>query len=343
VIGWRAPVTERLNRQVLLTSRPAGIPQAEHFDIVAQPVVAPRDGEILVRNIFLSVDPAMRGWVSPVANYSTPVPIGGVMRAYAAGQIEHSADARFGAGDFVTGQFGWQEFATVKADAVIRKVEDTTLPLSTALGVLGMTGLTAYFGLLDAGQPQSGETVIVSTAAGAVGSCVGQIAKLKGCRTVGIAGGPVKRQLCLDEYGYDAAVDYKTPDFAATLDTAIPDGADVYFDNTSGAISDAVLPKMRPRARIVICGTASISSWDPWPSGPRVERYLLVKRARMQGILVSDYTARYPEAIRELSAWVRSGALRYREDILDGIEQAPGAIAGLYRGENIGKRLIRLT
>jgi len=335
-------VADRQNRQVLLTARPTGIPQAEHFDIVVRPIAAPRDGEVLVRNIFLSVDPAMRGWVSAVANYSTPVPIGGVMRAYAAGQIEASSDPRFAAGDFVTGHFGWQEFATVKADAVIRKVEDTTLPLSTALGVLGMTGLTAYFGLLDAGQPQAGDTVVVSTAAGAVGSCVGQIAKLKGCLTVGIAGGSVKRQICVDEYGYDAAVDYKSPDFAAALSTALGDGADVYFDNTSGSISDAVLPMMRQRARIVICGTASIASWDPWPIGPRVERYLLVKRARMQGILVSDYSARYPEAIRELSSWVRSGAIRYREDILEGIEQAPAAIAGLYRGENIGKRLIRL-
>ena len=334
---------DRLNRQVLLTSRPAGIPQAEHFAIVARPIEAPRDGEILVRNIFLSVDPAMRGWVSAVANYSTPVAIGAVMRAYAAGQIEASSDARFAAGDFVTGQFGWQEFATVKAEAVIRKVENNTLSLSTALGVLGMTGLTAYFGLLDAGQPQAGDTVVVSTAAGAVGSCVGQIAKLKGCRTVGIAGGPVKCRLCLDEYGSDAAVDYKSADFDAALHRALPDGADVYFDNTSGAISDAVVPKLRTRARIVVCGTASIASWDPWPTGPRVERHLLVKRARMQGILVSDYAPRYPEAIRELTAWVQSGALRFREDILEGIEQAPGAIAGLYRGENIGKRLIRLA
>jgi len=208
--------------------------------------------------------------------------------------------------------------------------------------VLGLTGLTAYFGLLDAGQPQSGETVVVSTAAGAVGSCVGQIAKIKGCRTVGIAGGPAKRQLCLDEFGYDAAIDYKAADFTTALAAALGDGADVYFDNTSGSISDAVLPRLRPRARIVICGTASISSWDPWPHGPRVERYLLVKRARMQGILVSDYIARYPEAIRTLSEWVRSGAIRYREDILEGIEAAPGAIAGLYRGENLGKRIIKL-
>jgi NADPH-dependent curcumin reductase CurA len=206
-----------------------------------------------------------------------------------------------------------------------------------------LNGISAYFGLLDVSQPKSGETVIVSTGAGAVGSCVGQIAKLKGCRTVGIAGGPEKVRLCREEFGYDAAMDYKNDDLDAALVAACPDGVDVYFDNTAGAISDTVYRHLRVGARVVICGTASIASWSPIPEGPRVERHLLVKRARVQGFLVLDFASRYAEARAALAQWVKSGALRYREDILDGIDQAPGAIAGLYRGENLGKRLIRLA
>ncbi|HEV2547389.1 MAG TPA: NADP-dependent oxidoreductase [Stellaceae bacterium] len=206
-----------------------------------------------------------------------------------------------------------------------------------------MNGVTAYFGLLDVGEPKSGETVVGSTAAGAVGSAVGQIAKLKGCRTVGIAGGAEKVRLCREEFGFDAAIDYKAErDLEAALARACPQGIDVYFDNTAGRISDAVLRHINKRARIVICGTASLSSWDPWPTGPRVERHLLVKSARMEGFLVFDYEHRTGEAVPQLAQWVREGKLRYREDILEGLEQAPDAIAGLYRGENLGKRLIKL-
>jgi NADPH-dependent curcumin reductase CurA len=336
-------VAARVNRQIILKSRPDGIPHADNFEIVERPLPAPGPGQLLVRNIYLSVDPAMRGWVSAVANYSKPVGIGEVMRAYAAGRIEASRDSRFKEGDFVTGQFGWQDYAAVDPQSIIRRVANTALPLSTSLGVLGMNGLTAYFGLLDVGQPKAGETVVVSTAAGAVGSCVGQIAKIKGCRTVGIAGGPEKTRICVDEFRYDAAIDYKAGDLEAALDRSAPEGFDIYFDNTSGPISDAVITRIKPGARVIICGTASLASWDPWPSGPRVERHLLVKRARMQGILIFDYRARYPEAIQDLSEWVRKGSIRYREDIVDGLEQAPGSIAALYRGENLGKRLIRIS
>lgn len=333
----------RVNRQILLKSRPIGIPQPEHFEIVQRRVPEPGPGQLLVRNIYLSVDPAMRGWVSAVSNYSQPVGIGDVMRAYAAGRIEASRDSRFREGEYVTGQFGWQDYAAVDPPMVIRRVTDRDLPLSTALGVLGMTGLTAYFGLLEIGQPKPGDTVVVSTAAGAVGSVAGQIAHIRNCRTVGIAGGPAKVRLCLDEFQYDAAVDYKAGRLDADLAAAVPQGVDIYFDNTSGAISDAVLARLNVGARVIVCGTASIASWDPWPEGPRVERHLLVKRARMQGILVFDFRARYPEGIEELTRWVRSGAIRYREDIADGLEQAPGSIASLYRGENLGKRLIRIA
>jgi NADPH-dependent curcumin reductase len=332
-----------VNRQVLLKSRPAGIPQAEHFEIVQRRVPEPGPGQLLVRNIYLSVDPAMRGWVSAVSNYSQPVAIGDVMRAYAAGRVEASRDSRFREGDYVTGQFGWQDYAAIDPPMVIRRVTDRELPLSTALGVLGMNGLTAYFGLLEVGQPKPGETVVVSTAAGAVGSCVGQIARLRSCRAVGIAGGPAKVRLCLDEFQFDAAIDYKAGQLEADLARAVPNGIDVYFDNTSGAISDVVMTRLNVGARVVICGTAAVSSWDPWPQGPRIERHLLVKRVRMQGILVFDFRARYPEGIEELTRWVRNGSIRYREDIVDGIEHAPGSIASLYRGENLGKRLIRIV
>ena len=333
----------RTNRQVRLKSRPTGIPHAEHFEIVEAPVPEPAEGQVLVRNIYLSVEPAMRGWVSAVANYSEPVALGEVMRSIAVGRVEASRHPDFKSGDIVTGMFGWQDYAVVGSQAIQRKVSAAGLPISTSLGVLGLNGLTAYFGLLDVGQPQDGETVVISTAAGAVGSCVGQIATLQGCRTVGIAGGPDKVRMCLDEFGYERAVDYRASDFDAAFEAACTQGVDVYFDNTAGRISDAVMRRLNVGARVVVCGTASIASWDPWPQGPRVERHLLVKRARMQGFVIFDYAPRYAEGLRELEAWVRSGRIRYREDILEGIEQAPDSIAGLYRGENQGKRLIRIA
>ncbi|SKA07062.1 hypothetical protein SAMN02745126_03439 [Enhydrobacter aerosaccus] len=332
-----------VNRQVLLRARPTGIPQAEHFEVVERPLPVLTDGQVLVRNSYLSVEPAMRGWVSAVANYSEPVPLGGVMRSLAAGRIVESRHPDWQPGDVVVGMFGWQDFAAVDPDAIQTKVTSAEPPLSAWLGVLGLNGLTAYFGLLDVGQPRAGETVVVSTAAGSVGSCVGQIAKIKGCRSVGIAGGPTKAELCRDAFGYDAAIDYKQGDLDAALTAACPNGIDVYFDNTAGAISDAVMKHLTVGARVVICGTASVSSWDPVPLGPRVERHLLVKRARMQGILIFDYANRYDEGRVALAQWVREGRLRYREDILDGIDKAPDAIASLYRGENLGKRLIRIA
>ncbi len=246
-------------------------------------------------------------------------------------------------GESVTGLFGWQDYAVVDTGAITRKVMETDLPLSLSLGVLGLNGITAYFGLLDNGLPRPGDTVVVSTAAGAVGSAVGQIAKLTGCRTVGIAGGPTKTKLCLDKFGYDVAIDYKV---AGSIDewlaAACPDGVDVYFDSTSGPISDAVMARLSVGARVVICGTASVASWDPPPLGPRVERHILVKRARVSGFIIFDYQHRYMEAVKRLAEWVRNGKLRYLEEISDGIEHCPPAIAELYRGENLGKKLIRL-
>ena len=335
-------MSDTINRQVVLASRPEGIPQAEHFRIVDAPMPVLSAGRVLVRNHYLSVEPAMRGWVNAAANYSTPVGIGEVMRAFAAGEIVESMHPDWPVGTRVTGMFGWQEYAAVDPAMIDERVGYDDLPLSTALGVLGINGITAHYGLLQVGRPQPGQTVVVSTGAGAVGSCVGQIAKRMGCRTVAITGGEKKRQLCTERFGYDAAVDYKQPDFAAKLAEACNGGVDVYFDNTSGTISDEVMKHLAVGARVVICGTASIASWDPVPSGPRVERHLLVKRASMQGFVILDHRDHYASARKNLLQWVREGAIRYEEDILDGIEQAPGSIASLYRGENLGKRLIRL-
>ena len=334
--------TQLINRQIILSSRPLGIPQAEHFQQITAPVPELREGEFLVRNQFLSVEPAMRGWVNAVANYSNPVGIGEVMRSFAAGHVVASRHPGYAPGDKVMGMLGWQDYAVTDGRTVRRKVHEHDLPLSLSLGVLGINGLTAYFAVTEAAQARPGDTLVVSTAAGAVGSAVGQIAKLAGCRTVGITGGADKVALCLDAFGFDAAVDYKSPDFEAALSAACPDGVDVYHDNTSGPVSDAVLRRIRKGARIVICGTASVANWEDWPTGPRVERHLLNQAARMQGFLVWDYEHRYEEAVTRLAAWVRDGRLRYREEILDGIEHAPGSIASLYLGQNSGKRLIRL-
>ena len=330
------------NRQVVLASRPDGIPRAEHFRIHEARRPEPGPGEFLVRNLYLSADPAMRGWVSAVANYSEPVAVGGVMRAIAVGEVTESRHPEYAAGEIVCGLFGWREFAVSDGADVWFRHDPDDAPVTTALGVLGINGLTAYFGLLDVGRPRPGDTVVVSTAAGAVGSAVGQIAKLHDCRTVGIAGGAEKVRLCREEFGYDEAIDYRAEDLDAALAAACPDGANVYFDNTAGAISDAVYRHLAPRARVAVCGTAALASWDPWPAGPRVERHFLVKRASLQGFLLFDFVVRFAEARARLLGWLRSGRLRYREHILDGIDKAPASVAMLYAGENTGKLLIRL-
>lgn len=332
---------ERENRCVILNARPVVVPGPEFFTIESRPAETPGDGAFLIRNLFVSVDPAMRGWVNDAPNYSPPVPVGDVMRAIAVGEIVESRHPDYAAGELVSGIFGWQRFAVSDGTNVMRKLNGGDPSPSLALGVLGLNGLTAYFGLLDVCDPQPGETVVVSTAAGAVGSCVGQIAKLKGCRTVGIAGGPEKVRQCLDEFGYDRAIDYRgNADIGAELTAACPDGVNVYFDNTCGPISEAVFEHLALGARITVCGTAAIQEWEPTPIGPRVNRQLLVARARMTGFLVLDYRERYGEAIERLSEWVRDGRIASREHILDGLDHAPGALQMLYLGENRGKLLI---
>jgi NADPH-dependent curcumin reductase CurA len=332
-----------VNQQVWLKSRPTGIPQAENFALRDGEVPQISEGEVLVKNHYLSADPAMRGWINDSSNYWPQVEIGATLRAFAVGEIIASKHSSYAIGDRIMGIFGWQEYSAATDKHIMVKVPRSDLPLSLFLGVLGLNGFTAYFGLLDVGQPNAGETVIVSTAAGSVGSCVGQLAKLKGCRTIGIAGGREKVRQCLEEFGYDAAIDYKgVADLDGAIKAACPDGVDVYYDNTSGAISDAVLRNLKLGARIVVCGTASYPSWNPWNTGPRPERHLLVKRARMQGFLTTDFIARFPEAIANLSGWIRDGKIRYREELLEGIRHAPATVQKLYSGENTGKLVMRL-
>jgi NADPH-dependent curcumin reductase CurA len=330
------------NQGVILTSRPTGVATAENFTIEERPSPPLEPGQIRVRNRFLSVEPAMRGWIADAANYAAPVPLGSVMRALAVGEVIESRDPDFGGGEIVAGWFGWQEISVVTAADIVRQVLETDLPLSLALGVLGINGVTAHLALTLVGQPKTGETVLVSTAAGSVGSAVGQIANILGCRAVGIAGGADKSALCTQAFGYAAALDYRSDDLEAGLGRLCPDGVDVYFDNTSGPISDIALAHLALRARVVVCGTSAICDWSRWPQGPRVERFLLTRRARMEGFVIFDHMDRYEASVAQLAEWVRQGRLTYREDMLDGLEACPDALAGLYRGENMGKRIIRL-
>jgi NADPH-dependent curcumin reductase len=282
-------------------------------------------------------------WISDATTYWPRIEIGDTMRAFAVGEIIESRNPHYSTGEKVMGLFGWQEYAAATDKHVNLKIAPRDLPLSLYLGVLGLNGFTAYFGLLDVGLPKAGDTIVVSTAAGAVGSCVGQIAKIKDCRTVGIAGGAEKVRQCLDEFGFDEAIDYKAGiGLDEALRSACPEGVNVYFDNTSGSISDAVLRNLALGARIVICGTASYPSWNPWNMGPRPERHLLVKRSRMQGFLATDFLDRFPEAEVQISQWIKEGRINYREEIHEGLEHAPGSLQRLYKGENTGKFVMRL-
>ena len=341
IIGGNVAITG--NRQVWLKARPNGIPRAEDFGIRIADTPSIEDGQFLIRNCFVSVDPAMRGWIADKSTYWPRLEVGDTMRAYSVGEVIESRNPAYAPGDKVMGIFGWQDYAAVSEPAVYYKVRDDALPLSLWLGVLGLNGLTGYFGMLEVCKPKAGETVVVSTAAGSVGSAAGQIAKIRGCRVVGVTGGPEKVRQCLEEFGYDAAIDYKSvTDMDAALREACPNGIDAYFDCTSGAIHDAVMRQINLHARIAICGTASFASWDPWHEGPRPERHLLVKRAIMQGFLTPDFEDKYDQALDDLSGWIRGGRLRYREELLEGIENAPGSIETLYSGANDGTLVIRL-
>ncbi|MBP6019838.1 MAG: NADP-dependent oxidoreductase [Burkholderiaceae bacterium] len=330
-----------MNEAIYVASRPTGIPTAENFRKDVQLVPAVQQGQILIRNEWLSVEPAMRGWLADANNYAS-VAVGDVMRSFCVGVVVESQADGYSAGERLMGWFGWQQYAVVEPAAIVQKITASDLSPSLYLGVLGLNGVTAATALTEIGQPKQGETVVVSTAAGGVGSCVGQLAKSMGCRVVGLTSTPEKVKACYEQFGYDHVINYKTDDIGAALKAACPDGVDVYFDNTAGRISDTVMQHLAIRARVVVCGTASIATWDPIPMGPRVERILLTRRARMQGFILFDHMDTYGDYVSQLEELIRAGKLTCREHITDGLDTAMGAIEELYRGENLGKRLVRL-
>jgi len=331
-----------INHQYVLKSRPVGMPKESDFSLIETPIPALKDGEVLVRAMYLSVDPYMRGRISGMKSYAAPVEIGGVMVGGGVAQVVESKNPQFAAGDIVDIYMGWQEYA-ISDGKGMRKLDPSIAPVSTALGVLGMPGMTAYFGLLDVCEPKPGETVLVSGAAGAVGTLVGQIAKIKGCRTVGIAGGDDKVDYILKECGYDAAFNYKTTtDYAAKYRELCPNGIDVYFDNVGGPITDAVFTNLALHARVAICGQISLYNATKPEMGPRFLGALIVSRAKVQGLLVSDYAPRWGAAMVEMAGWIRDGKIKYREDIVDGFENVPKAFIGLFEGENTGKRIVKI-
>ncbi len=334
-------MSDPVNRRIVLAARPSGFPKDADFRLETQPVPKPGQGEFLARVVYLSLDPYMRGRMAAGKSYVPPVEIGDVMTGGTVARVIESNHPGYAAGDDVVGLLGWQEYAVSDGSGVM-KVDPRMAPISTALGVLGMPGLTAYFGLLDVGRPKSGETVVVSAASGAVGAVVGQIAKLKGCRAVGIAGSDEKCAYVRDELRFDAAINYKkTSDMSQDLAEACPRGVDVYFDNVGGEILDAVLRHINFRARIVVCGMISEYNLTETPVGPRPGRFLLVNRARMEGFIVFDFRDRYAEGLAALGGWVRGGQLKYREDIVEGLENAPRAFLGLLQGKNFGKLLVQ--
>jgi len=330
------------NHQFRLASRPVGAPKRSDWSYVEEQVREPADGELVVKVLYISLDPAMRGWMNEGKSYVPPVGIGEVMRAYAAGRVLSSRHPGFKVGDDVSGVLGVQEFA-VSNGAGLRKVDTRLAPLPVQMSTLGMTGLTAYFGLLEIGKPRPGDTVVVSAAAGAVGAVVGQIARIKGCRAVGIAGGSEKCRYIIDELGFDAAIDYKGEDIKKALRTHCPKGVDVYFDNVGGDILDAVLGELARGARVVICGMISQYNNTGPMKGPSNYRWLLVNRASMTGFLVFDYAERYAEGAREMAGWMAAGRLKSREDIVDGLNSFPEALLKLFNGENRGKLMIKLA
>jgi hypothetical protein len=331
------------NRQITLVARPVGFPKETDFRLVEAPVPTPGPGQFLVRSLYLSVDPYMRGRMNAAKSYAPPVELGGVMVGGVVGQVVESHHPRFAAGEIVEGYFGWQQYA-VSDGAGVRKVDPSLAPVSTALGVLGMPGLTAYFGLLEIGKPQPGETVVVSGAAGAVGSLVGQIARIQGCHVVGIAGTDEKVRYVVEELGFDSAFNYKSArNYRAKLKTLCPQGIDVYFDNVGGAITDAVITLINVRARLVICGQISQYNLERPEMGPRWLWALIVKQARAEGFLVFQFTDRFEEGIRQMAQWLKEGKLKYRENIVVGLENAPRAFIGMLQGENIGKQLVKVA
>ncbi|MEM7050594.1 MAG: NADP-dependent oxidoreductase [Acidobacteriota bacterium] len=330
------------NLQVLLVARPVGLPKASDFEVVQGSVSSPAAGEVLVRSLYLSLDPAMRGWMDDRKSYIPPVELGTVMRGLAVGEVVESPDDAFPVGSLVAGALGWQQYAAISAKELT--AIPAGVPPTLALGPLGMIGMTAYFGLLDVGAPQAGETVLVSGGAGAVGSLVGQIAKIKGCRVVGIAGSDDKCRWLTDDLGFDDAINYRTTeDLHEDIRRTCPQGVDVFFDNVGGVILDTALRSINRAARVVICGAISqYNATEPQP-GPANYVALLIQRARMEGFIVFDYQERYGEAVAELGGWIQQGKIEAREDIVEGLESAPQALLKLFDGSNQGKLMVKVA
>lgn len=331
-----------VNHQFRLAARPVGMPKRNDWTYAEEPVREPRDGEFLVKILYISLDPAMRGWMNEGRSYIAPVGIGEVMRAGGVGRVTASKNSGFAVGDHVYGVFGVQEYALSNGKG-ITKVNPQVAPLPVFLGTLGMPGMTAYFGLLDIGQPKAGETVVVSGAAGAVGQVVGQIAKIKGCRVVGIVGGPEKCNYITRDLNFDAAIDYKSEDVRKALQQHCPKGVDIYFDNVGGDILDAVLTQLARGARIVICGAISQYNNTTPVKGPSNYLSLLVNRASMKGMVVFDYAERYGEGARDMAGWLATGKLKSREYIVEGLETFPDTLLKLFKGENTGKLVLKVA
>jgi NADPH-dependent curcumin reductase len=335
-----------INEQFRLAARPVGMPKDSDWQRTSEPVREPADGEILVKVLYLSLDPAMRGWMNEGKSYIRPVAIGEVMRAGGIGRVVASKSPKFAVGDFVSGSTGVQQYWIGAADdrmAGFHKVDPTAAPLPKYLNALGMPGMTAYFGLLEVGQPKAGETVVVSGAAGAVGQTVGQVAKQRGCRVVGIAGGKEKCDFVVNELGFDACVDYKSGSVKDGLKQYCPNGVDIYFDNVGGDILDAVLTRINMKARIIICGAISQYNTTTPVKGPANYLSLLVNRARMEGIVVFDWADRYPEAVAQIGQWIKEGNFKTREDIIEGLENFPQALLMLFEGRNFGKLILKVA
>ncbi|BCJ85465.1 NADP-dependent oxidoreductase [Effusibacillus dendaii] len=331
-----------LNRSIYLVSRPEGMPEKSNFKTVESPVPQPAEGEVLVQTMYLSVDPYMRGRMRDVKSYVPPFPLNEVIVGGVVGRVVESKNPNFAKGDIIAGMLGWSDYS-ISNGKNIKKIETGAIPVTHALGILGMPGLTAYFGLLEIGKPKEGETVVVSGAAGAVGMVVGQIAKLKGCRVVGIAGTDEKNEYLRSELGFDATVNYKTTtNMRQSLAEACPNGIDVYFDNVGGEITDAVLTLINYQARIVICGQISAYNMEKPDLRPNPFTQLLIKSAMAKGFIASDFANRNQEGLAQLTEWVTQGKLKFKENVVEGLENTVEAFLGLFRGENLGKQLVKV-
>ncbi len=336
-------MTDSMNKQVLLAARPVGAIKDSDFQVTESAIPKPGDGQVLVKTLYLSLDPAMRGWMNDTDSYIEPVQLGDVMRGSTIGEVIESNDPAFAVGDNVFGSNGWQQYCVVDPATLTKLPSEVPLPLTNFLSVLGVTGLTAYFGLLEVGDPKAGETVVVSTAAGAVGSIVGQIAKIKGCRVVGIAGSDEKCAWCVDDLGFDACINYKKQDVEAELKNACPDGVDVYFDNVGGDVLNIVLGMNNFGSRIILCGAITqYNATAPVP-GPANYIRLLTKSSRMEGFIVLNYLDRFQEGVMQMAQWVLEGKIKHREDVVEGLENAPHAIHKLFDGTNKGKLIIKVA